>query len=85
MSELFFYLRNYMLITSMRPKIFLGDEELQFDTVIPFRRDRLVIKLLGGTQGVGVVLAKTQKAAKSVIEFMEKNANPHRTGTRIKR
>ena len=28
----------------------------------------LVIKLLSGTQGIGVVLAETQKAAKSVIE-----------------
>ncbi len=28
----------------------------------------LVIKLLEGTQGIGVVLAETQKAAESVIE-----------------
>ena len=28
----------------------------------------LVIKLLEGTQGIGVVLAETQQAAKSVIE-----------------
>ena len=36
----------------------------------------LVIKLLEGTQGIGVVLAETQKAAESVIEgFMGINAN----------
>ena len=36
----------------------------------------LVIKLLEGTQGIGVVLAETQKAAESVIEaFMGLNAN----------
>jgi ribosomal protein S6--L-glutamate ligase len=36
----------------------------------------LVIKLLEGTQGVGVVLAETQKAAESVIEaFKGLNAN----------
>jgi ribosomal protein S6--L-glutamate ligase len=36
----------------------------------------LVIKLLEGTQGVGVVLAETQKAAESVIEaFKELNAD----------
>ncbi|MCG3152514.1 MAG: Ribosomal protein S6--L-glutamate ligase [bacterium] len=36
----------------------------------------LVIKLLEGTQGIGVVLAETNKAAKSVIEaFRELNAN----------
>lgn len=131
------YLRCHMTITSMRPKIFLGDEELKFDAVIPrigasntffgtaavrqfemmgtyplnesvaisrsrdklrslqllarkgiglpvtaFAHDSkatghlikscggapLVIKLLEGTQGVGVVLAETQKAAESVIE-----------------
>jgi ribosomal protein S6--L-glutamate ligase len=36
----------------------------------------LVIKLLEGTQGIGVVLAETQKAAESVIEaFMDLDAN----------
>lgn len=36
----------------------------------------VVIKLLEGTQGIGVVLAETQKAAESVIEaFMGLNAN----------
>ena len=36
----------------------------------------LVIKLLEGTQGKGVVLAETQKAAESVIQaFMETNTN----------
>lgn len=36
----------------------------------------LVIKLLEGTQGIGVVLADTQKAAESIIEaFMGLNAN----------
>ncbi|CAH0532918.1 Ribosomal protein S6--L-glutamate ligase [Vibrio stylophorae] len=36
----------------------------------------LVIKLLEGTQGIGVVLAETNKAAESVIEaFMGMNAN----------
>lgn len=36
----------------------------------------LVIKLLEGTQGVGVVLAETENAAKSVIEaFKDLNAN----------
>lgn len=36
----------------------------------------LVVKLLEGTQGIGVVLAETQKAAESVIEaFMGLNAN----------
>ena len=36
----------------------------------------LVIKLLQGTQGIGVVLAETQKAAESVIEgFMGVNAD----------
>jgi len=131
------YLRCHMNITSHRPQIFLGDEALEFDAVIPRigasrtffgtavvrqfemmgtysvnesvaisrSRDKLrslqllarkgiglpvtafahdtkatgallktvgnapvVIKLLEGTQGVGVVLAETQKAAESVIE-----------------
>lgn len=36
----------------------------------------LIIKVLEGTQGLGVVLAETQKAAKSVIEaFMGMNTN----------
>ncbi|MCV6021249.1 30S ribosomal protein S6--L-glutamate ligase, partial [Escherichia coli] len=36
----------------------------------------LVIKLLEGTQGIGVVLAETNKAAESVIEaFMGLKAN----------
>ena len=36
----------------------------------------VVIKLLEGTQGIGVVLAETQKAAESVVEaFMGLNAN----------
>ena len=36
----------------------------------------LVIKLLEGTQGIGVVLAETNKAAESIIEaFMEIHAN----------
>ena len=36
----------------------------------------LVIKLLEGTQGIGVVLAETQKAAESVLQaFMGLNAN----------
>ncbi|MFY9179898.1 MAG: 30S ribosomal protein S6--L-glutamate ligase [Venatoribacter sp.] len=36
----------------------------------------LVIKLLEGTQGIGVVLAETRKAAESIIEaFMGLNAN----------
>jgi ribosomal protein S6--L-glutamate ligase len=36
----------------------------------------LVVKLLEGTQGIGVVLAETQKAAESVIEaFMNMDAN----------
>lgn len=36
----------------------------------------LVIKLLEGTQGIGVILAETQKSAKSVIEsFMKIKAN----------
>ncbi len=139
------YLKCYMNITSNRPKIYIGDEELQFDAVIPRigathtffgtavvrqfemmdvynlnesvaisrSRDKLrslqllarkgvglpvtafahdtkataqivkicggapiVIKLLEGTQGVGVVLAETQKAAESVIEaFRGLNAN----------
>jgi ribosomal protein S6--L-glutamate ligase len=139
------YVKCHMDITSMRPKIFLGDEELHFDAVIPrigasytffgtavvrqfemmgtysvvesvaisrsrdklrsmqllarkglglpvtaFAHDTkatqhlietcggapLVIKLLEGTQGVGVVLAETQKAAESVIEaFRGLNAN----------
>lgn len=131
------YLRCHMNITAHRPQIFLGDEELKFDAVIPRigasrtffgtavvrqfemmgtyslnesvaisrSRDKLrslqllarkgiglpvtafahdtnatghllktvggapvVIKLLEGTQGVGVVLAETEKAAESVIE-----------------
>lgn len=132
------YLRCHMNITSHRPTIFLGDEELKgFDAIIPRigathtffgcavvrqfemmgvysanesvaisrSRDKLrslqllarkgvglpvtgfahdpratrhlislvggaplVIKLLEGTQGVGVVLAETTKAAESVIE-----------------
>ena len=140
------YLKCHMNIASMRPTIFLGDEELRgFDAVIPRigashtffgtavvrqfemmgtysvnesvaisrSRDKLrslqllarkgiglpvtafahdtkatghliklcggapiVIKLLEGTQGVGVVLAETQKAAESVIEaFRGLNAN----------
>ncbi len=36
----------------------------------------MVIKLLEGTQGIGVVLADTQKAAESIIEaFMGLNAS----------
>jgi ribosomal protein S6--L-glutamate ligase len=131
------YLKCHMNITSHNPRIFLGDEELKFDAVIPRigasrtfygtavvrqfemmdtysvnesvaisrSRDKLrslqllarkglglpvtafahdpkasgqivktcggapvVIKLLEGTQGVGVVLAETSKAAESVIE-----------------
>ena len=131
------YLKCHMNITSHNPRIFLGDEELKFDAVIPRigasrtfygtavvrqfemmntysvnesvaisrSRDKLrslqllarkglglpvtafahdpkasaqivktcggapvVIKLLEGTQGVGVVLAETTKAAESVIE-----------------
>ena len=131
------YLKCHMNITSHRPKIFLDEEELHFDAVIPRigasrtffgtavlrqfevmgtytinesvaisrSRDKLrslqllarkglglpvtafahetdatgnilkicggapvVIKLLEGTQGVGVVLAETVKAAESVIE-----------------
>ncbi|MGJ8697011.1 MAG: 30S ribosomal protein S6--L-glutamate ligase [Verrucomicrobiaceae bacterium] len=139
------YLRCHMSIKSTGPKIFLGDEPLQFDAVIPrigasntffgtavvrqfemmdtfplnesvaisrsrdklrslqllarrgvglpvtaFAHDTkatghlikscggapLVIKLLEGTQGVGVVLAETTKAAESVIEaFRGLNAN----------
>ena len=39
-------------------------------------RAPVVIKLLEGTQGIGVVLAETEKAAESVIEaFMGLNAN----------
>lgn len=131
------YLKCHMNITSHRPKILFGEEELNFDAVIPRigasrtffgtailrqfevmgtytvnesvavsrSRDKLrslqllarkglglpvtafahdsdatgnilkicggapvVIKLLEGTQGVGVVLAETLKAAESVIE-----------------
>jgi len=131
------YLKCHMNITSHRPSIYQGDEQLEFDAVIPrigasrtffgtavvrqfemmgtyslnesvaisrsrdklrslqllarrglglpvtaFAHDTgatghivkicggapLVIKLLEGTQGVGVVLAETQKAAASVIE-----------------
>ena len=139
------YLKCHMDITSRRPRIFLGEEDLQFDAVIPRvgashtffgtavvrqfemmgtysvnesvgisrSRDKLrsmqllarkglglpvtafahdtkatgsivkvcggapvVIKLLEGTQGVGVVLAETAKAAESVIEaFRGLNAN----------
>ncbi|MCB1233518.1 MAG: 30S ribosomal protein S6--L-glutamate ligase [Verrucomicrobiae bacterium] len=140
------YLRCHMNITSHRPTIYLGDEELSgYDAIIPRigashtffgcavvrqfemmrvysvnesvaisrSRDKLrslqllarqgvglpvtgfahdpratghlvnlcggaplVIKLLEGTQGVGVVLAETRKAAESVIEaFRGLNAN----------
>lgn len=139
------YLRCHMEITSRRPTIFLGDEELDFDAVIPRigashtffgcavvrqfemmdvysvnesvaisrSRDKLrclqllaregiglpvtgfahdpratghlirlvggaplVIKLVEGTQGMGVVLAETSQAAESVIEaFRGLNAN----------
>tara|TARA_R110002096_G_scaffold54517_18_gene140661 strand:- start:20900 stop:21829 length:930 start_codon:yes stop_codon:yes gene_type:complete len=131
------YLKCHMNITTHKPRIYLGDEELKFDAVIPRigasrtffgtavvrqfeimgsysvnesvaisrSRDKLrslqllarrglglpvtafahdtsatghvvkicggapvVIKLLEGTQGVGVVLAETPKAAESVIE-----------------
>lgn len=131
------YLKCHMDITSHRPQIYLGDESLKFDAVIPRigasntffgtavvrqfemmgtfsvnesvaisrSRDKLrslqllsrkglglpvtafahdtgatehilkicggapvVIKLLEGTQGVGVVLAETKKAGESVIE-----------------
>jgi len=134
------YLKCHMDITSHRPKIYLGDEELSFDAIIPRigasrtffgtavvrqfemmgkycvnesvaisrSRDKLrslqllarkglglpvtafahdvratghlikivggapvVIKLLEGTQGVGVVLAETHKAAESVIEAFQ--------------
>lgn len=139
------YLKCHMGISSHNPKIYLKDEELNFDVVIPRigashtffgtavvrqfemmgtfclnesvaisrSRDKLrslqllarkgiglpvtafahdtdatghllktcggapvVIKLLEGTQGVGVVLAETQKAGESVIEaFRGLNAN----------
>ncbi|MGK0186406.1 MAG: ribosomal protein S6--L-glutamate ligase [Verrucomicrobiales bacterium] len=139
------YLKCHMDITSNRPRIFLGDESLEFDAVIPRigashtffgtavvrqfemrntysvnesvaisrSRDKLrslqllsrkglglpvtafahdasatghivktcggapvVIKLIEGTQGVGVVLAETKGAAESVIEaFRGLNAN----------
>ena len=139
------YTKCHMEITSLKPRIFLGDEALEFDAVIPRigashtffgtavvrqfemmgtyavnesvaisrSRDKLrslqllarkglglpvtafahdvkatghliaacggaplVIKLLEGTQGVGVVLAETKKAAESVIEaFRGLNAN----------
>ena len=139
------YLRCYMNITSRKPRIFVDNEELQADAVIPRiaarhtfygnavvrqfemmgvytlnesvaiarSRDKLrslqilakrgiglpvtgfahhteatdrltrmcggpplVIKLLEGTQGVGVVLAETEKAAESVIDaFKGLNAN----------
>ncbi|MFT4549092.1 MAG: ribosomal protein S6--L-glutamate ligase [Verrucomicrobiales bacterium] len=139
------YLKCHMDIRSQKPRIFLGDEPLVFDAVIPRigasktffgtavvrqfemmntfslnesvaisrSRDKLrslqllsrkglglpvtafahdtkatanivktcggapvVIKLLEGTQGVGVVLAETPKAAESVIEaFRGLNAN----------
>lgn len=144
--EVIDYVRCYMNITSKKPSIFIGGQELDdFDAVIPRigasqtffgtavvrqfemmgtysinesvaisrSRDKLrslqllsrkgvglpvttfahdtratgsliklcggapvVIKLLEGTQGVGVVLAETQKAAESVIEaFRGLNAN----------
>lgn len=135
--EVIDYLKCHMNITTHKPRIYLGDEELKFDAVIPRigasrtffgtavvrqfeimgaysvnesvaisrSRDKLrslqllarkglglpvtafahdtsatghvvkicggapvVIKLLEGTQGVGVVLAETPKAAESVIE-----------------
>ncbi|MEZ5431539.1 MAG: 30S ribosomal protein S6--L-glutamate ligase [Verrucomicrobiales bacterium] len=139
------YLKCHMEITSRRPTIFLGDEELHFDAIIPRigashtffgcavvrqfemmgvysvnesvaisrSRDKLrclqllarqgiglpvtgfahdpratehlirlvggaplVIKLVEGTQGMGVVLAETRQAAESVIEaFRGLNAN----------
>ncbi|MFT5468501.1 MAG: ribosomal protein S6--L-glutamate ligase [Verrucomicrobiales bacterium] len=139
------YVKCHMDITSHKPRIFLEDEELRYDAVIPRigasrtffgtavvrqfemmgtyclnesiaisrSRDKLrslqllarkglglpvtafahdtratghliktvggapvVIKLLEGTQGVGVVLAETHKAAESVIEaFRGLNAN----------
>lgn len=139
------YMRCYMNITSRRPKVILGGEELSFDAVIPRigasatfygaavvrqfemtgvfsvnesqaivrSRDKLrslqllaragiglpvtgflrstqdiagvldvvggapvVVKLLEGTQGVGVVLAETRKAAESVIAaFRQLDAN----------
>ncbi len=139
------YLKCHMNIASHRPQIYLGDENLSFDAVIPrigashtffgcavvrqfemmgtyslnesvaitrardklrslqliarkglglpvtaFAHDTkatgnivklcggapLVIKLLEGTQGVGVVLAETAKAAESVIEaFRGMDAN----------
>ena len=131
------YLKCHMDITSLQPRIFFGDERLEFDAVIPRigasrtffgtavvrqfemmgtysvnesvaisrSRDKLrslqllarkglglpvtafahdteatghvlkicggapvVIKLLEGTQGVGVVLAETRKAGESVVE-----------------
>ncbi len=139
------YLKCHMEITSSNPKIYLGNQELDFDAIIPRigasrtffgtavvrqfemmncyslnesvaisrSRDKLrslqllarkgvglpvtafahdtkatghiikvcggapvVIKMLEGTQGVGVVLAETTKAAESVIEaFRELDAN----------
>ncbi len=139
------YLKCHMNITSHRPKIYLGDEALEFDAIVPRigasrtffgtavvrqfemmgtysvnesvaisrSRDKLrslqllarkglglpvtafahdtkatghvmkicggapvVIKLLEGTQGVGVVLAETPKAGESVIEaFRGMDAN----------
>ena len=66
-----------MNITSMRPSIHYKGENLTGFAHSPDDvQDMLkmvggapsVIKLLEGTQGIGMVLAETQKAAESVIE-----------------
>ncbi len=44
----------------------------------------MVIKLLEGTQGVGVILAETLKVAEAIIETLQSNAT-ERTGPEVHR
>ncbi len=46
-----------------------NEEELVFDE---FENGKMIIKLLQGTQGIGVILAENEKNARSIIETLKK-------------
>jgi ribosomal protein S6--L-glutamate ligase len=87
-----FCLNNAAAITQSRDKLFslqlllnhgvaipitgFANSPLETDNLIKMVGSPLIIKLLEGTQGKGVVLAETKKAAESVINaFKSLNAN----------
>ncbi len=58
------------------PKTAFASESRDIDNVIKTIGTPCVVKLLEGTQGIGVILAENEKAAKSVIEtFLKLNAS----------